>query len=426
MSSKVFYLAGSDKSVQTKENRFGKTPIYPSVFFQKKEKPLVLLKDTKLSQEELKGVVVKRLKDATLTSDVFLTWLYGSSFGESIKLESDWTSFGVVIGSADEKISFRNIFKMERGGSHNLNAADGDLELAKKCTDLGVAMVGLATFRLSGQSAVQQLHRQNVAARINDLLSSETGGHLSVVANRGLSNQWMVDKNFLKVVAAVDMFYYRFPTSEEAKCRVSIMGCRYRDCSAYVALGYMCKITGLSEAELLSWVWLEKIGHQIVAILKSGEECEDEYSYFPYQSCFCLTSCSAYSVTQNQELYLWIQATGCLLLNNRSLNAIKSGDVNPYDVAKLSTLLGYACSKSFCFKEVFTEKKDGTPDPSMVLVKQLGSQPTSKNGKAWLKFFLQRGKLLPDDVKIWLKECQEKFPATRAGSVGEMMANLVL
>ncbi|AGO44080.1 N [Niakha virus] len=426
MASKSMYLIGSNESIVTQENRFGKNPIYPSEFFKKKEKPTVTIKTSVLSTEGLKAVVIEGLRNATLHSDVFLTWLYRSNFGAKLKLEEKWTSFGIKIGDEGEEISFRDLVTVKEEGVLDTSSLVGDADAAKACSDLGVAIVGLSTFRLSGKQENQANHRKKLAERIEALSENELKGKLSVIPNRGLSTLWMMDKNFLKTCAAVDMFFYRFPLSEDAKCRVSLMGCRYKDCSAFVAMGYMCRITGLSEADLLSWVWLERVGKQIVAILKSGEECEAEYSYFPYQSSFCLTPCSAYSVTQNPDLYLWIQLTGCLLLNKRSLNAIKSGDVNTYDVGKMATMLGFACSRSFSFKKIFSEKAGDTSKVSGDTEKSIGGSPTGKNGETWLRFFVNGGKVMPDEVKDWFKECQDKMPATRPDTVGDLLRSLVL
>lgn len=80
-------------------------------------------------------------------------------------------------------------------------------------------------------------------------------------------------------------------------------------------------MTSMGYKDLAQWIWSDKIANQFSAVLKTGEELENEYSYATCAIDFYLTVKSPYGNGVNPDLYLWIHTIGVSMQEQRSINA---------------------------------------------------------------------------------------------------------
>lgn len=134
-------------------------------------------------------------------------------------------------------------------------------------------------------------------------------------------SSWGHDKGFLKMVAALDMFLYKFKSHEDSILRMGSLVSRFKDCTALLSFGYAMSILNIEAGALMDWVFIKTMADEILRLSKSGQESGSSNSYFPYQSDLGLISKSAYSSNANSYLFTWIHMIGSLLGHRRSQNA---------------------------------------------------------------------------------------------------------
>ncbi|CAN8016386.1 unnamed protein product [Ixodes persulcatus] len=125
----------------------------------------------------------------------------------------------------------------------------------------------------------------------------------------------------MAMVAAIDMFLYRFPTNQYATVRVGTMASRYKDCSVFTSLCSTVSAVSIPVEELYRWIYVREVAKEAFEMLQDSEEMDDEYSYAAYLSDLKLVTKSPYSAVANPRLHSWLHCLGSLLLAERSLNA---------------------------------------------------------------------------------------------------------
>lgn len=88
---------------------------------------------------------------------------------------------------------------------------------------------------------------------MGSLIQGKQGFSLSeFVGTRG---NWEQNKEYSKLVAAIDVFFIRFPEHEHSKIRLCTIRSRYRDCAALVGFEYFRGILEAKFGEVMMWVW---------------------------------------------------------------------------------------------------------------------------------------------------------------------------
>lgn len=104
----------------------------------------------------------------------------------------------------------------------------------------------------------------------------------------------------MKMVAAVDMFFNKFPDHEYNALKVCTLRSRFRDCTALLSIGYFSSLVSLEhESDALDWFLTEKQADEAVQMMNPDQELTQEDSYFPYQSDFRLVKKTYYSSAKN-------------------------------------------------------------------------------------------------------------------------------
>lgn len=98
----------------------------------------------------------------------------------------------------------------------------------------------LCIYRLAKGST--QEYREILERRITDQLTAVGEAKMSCAGADSTYYAWLKDTNYLKLVAATDMYMYRFKHHEKSELRIGTLGSRYRDCAALSSFGYALKI----------------------------------------------------------------------------------------------------------------------------------------------------------------------------------------
>ncbi|AHY85659.1 nucleoprotein [Almpiwar virus] len=423
----AWYLKGSNEGFTPSDKRSLRTFDYPSESYITEHKPVVKIYDSDKNAQDLKALVLGGLKHNNLSINVFLTWLMKSNLAKTLTLTEKWKSFGRVIGEANSAISFKEILKIESAGQLDTGKLTEDSTNIDKASDLAVAMMGLAPFR--AHSNKNASYATQIINNLNGYLKSMTVNHFTITGDCSMYSGWLNDQNFIRVVAALDMFYHRFSEDDNAMVRFCTLNARFKHCSAYLSIGYFCNATGMDEHQFPKWVWSRKVGEQIVRVFKDGQESEEEYSYFPYSFCFGLVRHNPYSAASNPELNAWIHIFGALTGKTRSIRANNVGDYDSNTILIQALQMAYAFSGSDTSEAVFSKTPNDKPAASSFdgmagrdgkkVVSLEDVFPVGRDGEVWRKYFAAKG--VNADVLKWYKNAVDKIEADRENTIGHYL-----
>lgn len=111
---------------------------------------------------------------------------------------------------------------------------------------------------------------------------------------------------FRTLVAALDMFWCKFPDFSTSKLRVYTLNARFKDCSSISELNHLSRVSSLKIGEILKLAFSVRVRDEVLGIGRPGEEFSQpvfEAFYFPYMRELHLSKKSPYSSTQNVELH---------------------------------------------------------------------------------------------------------------------------
>ncbi|XP_014215173.1 uncharacterized protein LOC106644263 [Copidosoma floridanum] len=211
------------------------------------------------------------------------------------KLDEDWTSYDRVIGSAGETVNPWSII--------NIQTQTGEIPgfETKESTEADkhwMAIYSLCSAQLARTNIVQY------AERVRDKIHEQIKlciNQLAVFPARNSFEPWAADPSYIKMVAAIDLFMYRFPNHEHANVRVCTLGSRHKDCAGLLSIGYLAHTVSFEhESEFLDWVWSKKMARECISMMRERNEMMQEFFYFPYQSDLGLIRKSYYSAKDDE------------------------------------------------------------------------------------------------------------------------------
>ncbi|CAN7995976.1 unnamed protein product, partial [Ixodes pacificus] len=202
------------------------------------------------------------------------------------------------------------------------------------------------------------------------------------------------------------------------------MASRYKDCSAFTALGQTLVTTGIPIEELHRWMLVRAVAEEAVERTRETEELEDEYSYSAYLSDLKLVTKSPYSAVSNTLLHLWLHSLGSLLLSERSLNARRLNDNTFNPILANTALLAFVQCRSTGFVISFVDTQEqatregkllGKPDLSVTVA----GMPTSMVAADWFAWIAEQGFVLPHSIYHFFHKAMSGVVGLRDGSVGK-------
>lgn len=207
---------------------------------------------------------------------------------------------------------------------------------------LWAAMVCLAPYRL--HSGMRADYKREITTRLTEFMGGLGSGNQSFSLNEfvGTRGNWEQNKDYSRLVAAIDMYFIRFAEHDHSKIRLCTIGARYRDCAALVGFEYIRGVTETKFGEMLMWVWTVGTYDDVKRVFEKTEELDTMHSYLPYISSMKLALKSPYSATVNPSLHHFIHFTGGLMGHQRSINAKVVGDGNVQDPLFNAQVIAFA------------------------------------------------------------------------------------
>ncbi|WGL21405.1 nucleoprotein [Killamcar virus 1] len=267
-------------------------------------------------------------------------------------VEKAWISFTVNIGAVGDEITPLSLLEVTTTPLSDVPAAK---QLVTEEDDLWIVFLITGIHRIN-QLPAYDSYIEKIIERMMDLVKSVKAE--APKPNHKVYTGWSMDPNFLRLIAAIDMFFARFARDGRAKIRFGTIISRYRDCSMISSLVHLKKITGLSPEELQGWIFVPSAGDDYEKIMQPGQEIDMDDSYMPYLSDMKLSMKSPYSAAECSVLHLFAHMTGCYLGSKRSLSARIPEEKDMINVQINAALLAYAVRNHATLEKVFLTEDD--------------------------------------------------------------------
>lgn len=406
---------------------------YASAYFlAEKTKPKVNIPEMTLDNQSYFGTIYANIKGGTVTvkQATAVLWEYlGTLKG---RLSADWVSFGMKIGSKDTDITARDLLEATTVSPSCL--AGSDENPANHDVTKWVMLMLMAPFRIN--SGLRTEYRGPLMNRLG-LLINEISPHpgtftfSSYLTGKGM---WDQDKDYSKVVSALDMFFSKFPEHEDAKLRVCSISARYKDCAALTGVEYLRNLTGTSYGEFMMWIFTQGPADDIVRLFKKGEEIDKADSYLPYIASMKLAAKSPYSASVNPSIHYFIHFTGGLMGQKRSINARMAGDANLLDPLINAMVFAYAkhvrvnWGMKFRIKgttSVLKTASEAGDDGETRGGSRAEDTPEPENAdpRYWYRYILGYGHRIPADIENRCASMAVNITNARKDTIGQYLFN---
>ncbi|KAH7937942.1 hypothetical protein HPB49_017818 [Dermacentor silvarum] len=418
-------------------------PEYPSQWFAAHpgSKPIAYVKRCFASEEDLARAVSAGLASGRLPVEYVVQFMHVEGTKIKDTLTEDWTSFGVTIGCAGEKISPWDLLTITEqsvppGDLVDTVPAANDDNCSPDCT--GLLAVVVCIYRLlvanclgGTRDYIQHLQDNNLK-RILQIFNS-SGRYLEGAEKN--FGQWIKDRSYLSLIAALDMFLYRFSSHNMAILRAGTKVSRNKHCTVRDDIARLCKETGLQPPELVEWVFIERAANELHVIFRKGQEMDVKYSYAPYLSDLGLCQRSPYSATANPLVHYWCNATIALKGSWAAQKSRITYDGDLSGVTINAVVLAYAKhTVSFGCLVASTLKEDEKIQKMLLAVqnapREFRHMPKKFEAAQWYQYLWENSFIIDPKISKYcvsmLRTAEmEKGCGSRIGSVGAKLAELI-
>ncbi|AMK09272.1 nucleocapsid protein [Pararge aegeria rhabdovirus] len=418
---------------------------YPSDWFTNhpNSKPPVTVPKTNCSKDDLykaaRGGI--RAMNLSISTAKLVLHVYGKEMTDSC--DEDWTSFSVKIGTKGASITPWDLVTVTEGTVYQPVEATGGTVLSTPSqpqmdistwTPRALVLYILCIYRLL--RITNQEYVTLLITKMEQQLTAEGGSGMKLSGATLVYAGWISDRNYLKLVAAYDMFLYHFSGHEDGILRLGSLGSRFRDCAGLLSYGYAMSILDIEAGYLMDWIFVKTMGDEMIRMTREGQETGSPTSYFPYQSDLHLVNRSAYSSNANSYLFHWIHTFGSLMSHKRSINARYNFEGNVADVGLNAVVLCWAFARGGELNPQF--QKEGldygkniepvssgmdddenqgpnelTPEDKMWL------DTTGRDPATWFALLKANGFKVPPVVSRVIKRQRGRIGETRIDSIGE-------
>jgi len=235
------------------------------------------------------------------------------------KLDENWMANGILIAPKDATISPRDLLHPE------LEEFDPGADTGTNVTeDVGKGLFWsmIGSYRLMGINTAQLIadYRRRIESRLQDYLGTNpwNAEHISMFAN---SNRSLAERReYTVLIAAIDMFFHRFPKHDLAGCRIGTITSRNKSAAALNSLIYIRDLLGVSYGTLFSYLPYKLLLPEVKRMSKEeSQELPNSYTHYLKEMGICPTS--PYSSTANPLCYTLFHIIGTVLGVDRSCNA---------------------------------------------------------------------------------------------------------
>lgn len=352
----------------------------------------------------------------------------------------DWVSFGCIIGQKGNGVGPWSILTINRGDPHiptetawvnaQQNQVIGDIDPGS-WSELALALFIACIYRLA--RVTNDDYRDVLIKRMEDQLNVEGGKGMSFHGAAGIYSSWQNDRSYVKMIAALDMFLYKFRTNGSAILRMGTLGSRYRDCAGLISMGYMTKILNEDSANIMDWIFIKTMGEEMMPVSKEGQESGAPTSYFPYQADLGLVVRSAYSSNANPYLFHWIHIIGGLIGHKRSQNGRFNFEGSFSDVCLNAVIVVWVYARDLdpqfspdgqpVASEIEISSEEAEASPNLSDLDQLWLTTQGRDPATWFALLKGNGFKVPDIVHKAIKRQKDNILDVRADSIGDFIKN---
>ncbi|XP_015378261.1 PREDICTED: uncharacterized protein LOC107172489 [Diuraphis noxia] len=270
----------------------------------------------------------------------------------------DWKSYGVHIAGRGAHVTPMSLLSIKSGTNVIIGTEGPEITEMEKHRLFYILVAGYR-YGLASE-IIQGDYKATVLGKINQVLRNDPYNLESDLTPTELSRSksWYNNLEFRKLIAALDMFWTKFPDSSGAKLRVCTLNSRFKDCSSISEIRHLSEVSGKKVGDILRYIFSARVGEEIMKIGKEGEEVNQEDSYFPYMRELGLSKRSPYSSTENVHLHNWISIFCALLGSERSFNARVVSENGLMISLNLAILAAYAFKTYSSPTIVFGTKED--------------------------------------------------------------------
>ncbi|AFH89676.1 nucleocapsid protein [Vesiculovirus bogdanovac] len=419
MFSKIKHIAsGADVEVRLPASE---DPVeYPSEFFSKlQQKPKLYVADGH-TVEQLRQFVEQGLISRNVNIVHINSYLYHVLKDTEALCDRDWTSFGINIGKAGSKVKIFDMLDVEYL-ENKPNAGQACPEACKD-DDVWLPMYLLGLYRV-GRATVPSYQNDLMEALNTQCKFRSPKFRELVQAQSDFYEAWSNDLNFTRIVAAVDMFFHRFKKHSDAGLRFGTIVSRFRDCASLSTFHHLVKITGLSLADVGSWILNDQVAREIIQMMRPGQEIDHADSYMPYLIDMGLSTKSPYSSVKNPCFHFWGQMTALLLRSSRAKHARVPDDIPYPSITNAALLFAYAVGRTSDIAQRFTtgdvyesSKKGGA---SKLLSVASVAEPETSEVIKWLAWWDDKGKSPTKEMESFARRAVHALTDLRANSIGK-------
>lgn len=391
---------------------------YPASFFEKGQKPKLTI-CTKVPLEKLRGFVASGLKTETVLIQHINSYLYLVLKGIQEKNEGKWESFGITIaedGATVNPFCMYSVTEDKDKGQDGKESTEASLE-----DDKWLPMFILGLYRI-GKATIPD-YRATLMRNLITQCMNMSGKAKGIVRDTStFFETWANDLNFTKIVAAVDMFFYRFKRSNMAPIRFGTIVSRFKDCAALATFGHLSKTTGLNPNEVAKWVNLPCVLDELIGLMRPNNEIDKPYSYMPYLVDMGLSRRSPYSAVKNPSFHFWGQLTALLLRSNRAKNARVPSDIPLSNLTISSWLFAFAIGRSADLQILVGDDNESMPQ-KCDSEEDLSEMPANKVHRDWMAWYEDIRRIPTKEMRHFAKAAVSSLSDIRDGTVGKYAKN---
>lgn len=356
----------------------------------------------------------------------------------STKCDVDWESYNIKIGKEGQTVCAADIVDIKTAEVEAVTYTWTDQTLFTPIQCLGHWVV---LYRLGvTQDRADDKYKNDVITRASGVLKRAPFKCERIKLSAGMESSVAItgDPNVRACIAAIDMFFNRFPDHPWSALQIGTLVSYRRDCGILNDLSLIFDQKAIPYESVLEWFWMSEYADEMTRIYADPrEEIRDSTSYYNYMSDLGLTTRSPSSISANPHLHLFICSFHALSGEERGRNARVVGRVDKNPIIVNAAYMNFAVGKRPGFKrKVFltdAEAKKAREDDlaaeelaalsgiaTTVKAADPATIPTSTSGKEWYTFALALGGLHPD-IHMRLQQRTADWKKDRDGSVGRLL-----
>ncbi|AJR28298.1 nucleoprotein [La Joya virus] len=410
-------------------------PQYPSEYFASNpQAPLVKIPHPDLDLKGARQIVKASISQGTLDVNVVIRFIYLVGLEFKATLDTKWKSFGVDIGDVGATMCPWNLLTVEFD-THVAPRGNID-QTATKDDDLWMMAYVLFVYRYS--RAQMATYKATLFDKFKVQIAPHTDPGFIPTAPHANYSAWLSNRNYCKLIAALDMFFTHFPQHPEAFLRIGTITSRFRDCAALTSLEHYRETVGFKGDDMFGWIFVGTLEEECYILMKPGEELDDPNSYAPYLIDLGLSLKSPYSASTCPSMYTFCHMVGSLLTSGRSQNAKMISDKNLINIRMNALLVAYVFNENVECKIYFTDKEellraglDGQENATQTAtdaleLQSLGSDnepPKNKDPVEWFMYLSSLNFQIPQFIRNFGRQEAAKMGQCRVGSIGKYLGD---